>query len=215
MKYQAIQPILNYFPSLTDTQKNQFANLEAHYVDWNKKINLISRKDIDNLYTHHVLHSLSIAQIVKFKPNKDVLDAGTGGGFPGIPLAICFPKTNFVLVDSTAKKIKAVNDIIQNIALKNVTAYPLRVENVSQTYDFITGRGVTNLTTFYNWVKDKLKTENKHAIRNGVLYLKGMPAKEEHQQKKVVYQIYPIKKFFKEAFFDTKYVIHLSPTSCC
>jgi 16S rRNA (guanine527-N7)-methyltransferase len=200
--------ILNYFPNLTDKQILQFKKLEKLYLDWNTKINVISRKDMDSLYLKHVLHSLAIAKIVKFKPNSDVLDVGTGGGFPGIPLAILFPKTNFHLVDSIAKKIKVVNEVVNALGLKNVKAEQIRAEKVKGEFDFIVSRAVTKMDDFIKWVRKKTKKKHLHDIKNGILYLKGGDLSEELKNFKNA-TIYLIPDFYNEDFFETKKVVHI------
>ncbi|MCA1919952.1 MAG: 16S rRNA (guanine(527)-N(7))-methyltransferase RsmG [Flavobacterium piscis] len=171
--------ILKYFPDLTDIQIEQFQKLDFLYHDWNEKINVISRKDIDALYTKHVLHSLGIAKIMKFEPGTFVLDVGTGGGFPGIPLAILFPETRFYLIDVIAKKIKVVQGVVDALELKNVKAEQLRAENVKGDFDFIVSRAVTNMPDFVSWIKTKIKKQHKHTLKNGILYLKGGDLTEE------------------------------------
>ena len=171
--------ILKYFPELTEVQISQFQQLEALYHDWNSKINVISRKDIDQLYVKHVLHSLAIAKIQKFEPGTYVLDVGTGGGFPGIPLAILFPETRFYLIDVILKKINVVKAVAESLDLKNVKAEQIRAENVKGDFDFIVSRAVTNMPDFVSWIKDKIKKQNKHNLLNGILYLKGGDLTEE------------------------------------
>jgi 16S rRNA (guanine527-N7)-methyltransferase len=200
--------ILNQFPNLTDLQKEQFAKLEFLYQDWNAKINVISRKDIDQLYTNHVLHSLGIAKIVSFEPGTSVLDVGTGGGFPGIPLAILFPETRFYLIDVIAKKIKVVQAVVDALELKNVKTEQKRAELVKGDFDFIVSRAVTNMPDFVSWVKDKVKKKQKHEIRNGILYLKGGDLTEELQDFPKATE-YSLSEFFKAEFFETKKVVHL------
>ena len=174
-----MEEILKHFPDLTAIQIEQFQKLEALYQEWNAKINVISRKDIDQLYTKHILHSLAIAKIQKFEPGTYVLDVGTGGGFPGIPLAILFPETRFYLIDVILKKVTVVKAVAEAIGLKNVKAEQLRAENVKGDYDFIVSRAVTNMPDFVSWIKDKIKKQNKHELKNGVLYLKGGDLNEE------------------------------------
>jgi len=165
--------ILKYFPDLSATQIEQFAKLQELYKDWNLKINVVSRKDIDELYLRHVLHSLGIAKIMQFKPGSKVMDVGTGGGFPGIPLAILFPETQFHLVDSIGKKIKVVNEVATGLALENVKTTHGRVEEVKDTYDFIVSRAVAQMETFQRWVRNKVQKQQNHDLKNGILYLKG------------------------------------------
>jgi 16S rRNA (guanine527-N7)-methyltransferase len=200
--------ILKYFPDLTDVQKNQFAQLEALYHDWNSKINVISRKDIDELYVKHVLHSLAIAKIQKFEPGTYVLDVGTGGGFPGIPLAILFPETRFYLIDVILKKINVVKAVAEALELKNVKAEQMRAENVKGDFDFIVSRAVTNMPDFVSWIKDKIKKQHKHELKNGILYLKGGDLTEELAAFPNAKE-YNIAEFFEGEFFETKKVVHL------
>ncbi|MGO4819529.1 16S rRNA (guanine(527)-N(7))-methyltransferase RsmG [Flavobacterium sp. W22_SRS_FP1] len=200
--------ILKHFPYLTDIQKEQFAKLDALYHDWNEKINVISRKDIDALYTKHVLHSLGIAKIIKFEPGTFVLDVGTGGGFPGIPLAILFPETRFFLIDIIAKKIKVVQAVAEALELKNVKAEQLRAENVKGDFDFIVSRAVTNMPDFVSWVKTKIKKNNKHELKNGILYLKGGDLTEELKDFPKAKE-YNLADFFEDEFFETKKVVHV------
>ena len=200
--------ILKYFPNLTDIQKEQFEKLDFLYHDWNEKINIISRKDIDALYTKHILHSLGIAKIIKFEPGTYVLDVGTGGGFPGIPLAILFPESRFYLVDIIAKKIKVVQAVAEGLGLKNVKAEQLRAENVKGDFDFIVSRAVTNMPDFVSWVKTKIKKNNKHELKNGILYLKGGDLTEELKDFPKATE-YNLADFFEEEFFETKKVVHV------
>jgi 16S rRNA (guanine527-N7)-methyltransferase len=200
--------ILKYFPNLTDIQKEQFAKLDFLYHDWNAKINVISRKDIDELYTKHILHSLGIAKIVKFEPGTFVLDVGTGGGFPGIPLAILFPETRFFLIDVIAKKIKVVQAVADALELKNVKAEQLRAELVKGDFDFIVSRAVTNMPDFVSWIKDKIKKKSKHELKNGILYLKGGDLTEELKDFPKATE-YNLADFFEGEFFETKKVVHL------
>ena len=200
--------ILKYFPDLTDVQKNQFVQLEALYQDWNSKINVISRNDIDELYVKHVLHSLAIAKIQKFEPGTYVLDVGTGGGFPGIPLAILFPETRFYLIDVILKKINVVKAVAEALELKNVKAEQMRAENVKGDFDFIVSRAVTNMPDFVSWIKDKIKKQQKHELKNGILYLKGGDLTEELAAFPNAKE-YNITDFFEGEFFETKKVVHL------
>lgn len=208
LKKQNMHEILKYFPDLTDNQKNQFRKLEELYQDWNSKINVISRKDIDELYTKHVLHSLAIAKIQPFEPGTYVLDVGTGGGFPGIPLAILFPETRFYLIDVILKKINVVKAVAESLELKNVKAEQIRAENVKGDYDFIVSRAVTNMPDFVSWIKDKIKKTNKHELKNGILYLKGGDLTEELAAFPKAVE-YNISEFFDDEFFETKKVVHL------
>ncbi len=200
--------ITKYFTDLTDQQYDQFLKLQELYKDWNLKINVVSRKDIDELYLRHVLHSLGIAKVMTFQPNAKVMDVGTGGGFPGIPLAILFPETKFHLVDSIGKKIKVVNEVVSGLDLKNVTTTHGRVEEVNDTYDFIVSRAVAQMETFHRWIKHKVKKKQNHTLKNGVLYLKGGDLTEELAgfPKTTVYNL---TDFFEEDFFETKKVVHL------
>lgn len=200
--------ILRQFPDLTENQILQFQKLEALYHDWNAKINVISRKDIDELYTKHVLHSLAIAKIQPFEPGTYILDVGTGGGFPGIPLAILFPETRFYLIDVIAKKIKVVQAVVDGLELKNVKAEQLRAENAKGDYDFIISRAVTNMPDFVSWIKDKIKKQQKHELKNGILYLKGGDLTEELKDFPKATE-YNIADFFSDEFFETKKVVHL------
>lgn len=203
-----MEQIIKYFPDLTLVQLNQFKQLEALYQDWNAKINVISRKDIDQLYTNHVLHSLAIAKIQKFEPGTFVLDVGTGGGFPGIPLAILFPETRFYLIDVILKKINVVNAVADALKLKNVKAEQMRAENVKGDFDFIVSRAVTNMPDFVSWIQNKIKKQNKHELANGILYLKGGDLTEELKTFPKATE-YDIATFFEEEFFETKKVVHL------
>ena len=203
-----MEEILKQFPNLTENQILQFKKLEVLYHDWNAKINVISRKDIDELYTKHVLHSLAIAKIQPFEAGSYVLDVGTGGGFPGIPLAILFPETRFYLIDVIAKKIKVVQAVVDALELKNVKAEQMRAENVRGDYDFIVSRAVTNMPDFVSWIKDKIKKQNKHNLPNGILYLKGGDLREELKDFPRATE-YNIAHFFKAEFFETKKVVHL------
>ncbi|MBU8892854.1 MAG: 16S rRNA (guanine(527)-N(7))-methyltransferase RsmG [Bacteroidales bacterium] len=201
--------ILKYFPDITEKQKSQFALLQSLYEDWNSKINVVSRKDIGQLYERHVLHSLAIAKIIKFKNNSEILDVGTGGGFPGIPLAILFPACNFHLVDSIAKKIKVVQKITTSLQLENIKSEQERAEKIKHSYDFIVSRAVTAFPVFYNWVSTKIKPESKNELKNGILYLKGGDLKEELKDFNSEIKTYEISKFFTEPFFETKRIIYM------
>ena len=200
--------ILKYFPDLTDIQIEQFQKLDFLYHDWNEKINVISRKDIDALYTKHILHSLGIAKIMKFEPGATVLDVGTGGGFPGIPLAILFPETRFYLIDVIAKKIKVVQEVVDALELKNVKAEQKRAELVKGDFDFIVSRAVTNMPDFVSWIKDKIKKQHKHTLKNGILYLKGGDLTEELKDFPKA-TLYDLAEVFEDEFFETKKVVHL------
>jgi 16S rRNA (guanine527-N7)-methyltransferase len=205
----AVDIIYRYFPSLTDVQKEQFALLFELYSDWNEKINVISRKDIDNLYVNHVLHSLGIAKVMEFKAGAEVLDVGTGGGFPGIPLAILFPETQFHLVDSIGKKITVVNAVATTLKLKNVRGEQNRAEQLKGEYDFIVSRAVTRIKEFYQWIHRKTKKESVHALHNGILYLKGGDLEEELSELRRIYKTYDLSEYFKEEFFLTKKVVYV------
>ncbi|MCW5520123.1 16S rRNA (guanine(527)-N(7))-methyltransferase RsmG [Aureitalea sp. L0-47] len=200
--------ILKYFPELTPEQHEQFAALSSLYQDWNLKINVVSRKDIDELYLRHVLHSLGIAKIETFLPGSKILDVGTGGGFPGIPLAILFPETHFHLVDSIGKKIKVVEEVAEALELENVTVTNDRVENVSGQYDFIISRAVARMETFVRWVKPRIAKKSNHNLKNGILYLKGGDLTEELVDFPKA-TVIPLSNYFEEDFFDTKSVVHL------
>jgi len=208
LKIQFMEEIQKQFPNLTENQILQFQKLEALYQDWNAKINVISRKDIDELYTKHVLHSLAIAKIQPFEPGTYILDVGTGGGFPGIPLAILFPETRFYLIDVILKKINVVKAVAEALELKNVKAEQIRASEVKGDYDFIVSRAVTNMPDFVSWIKDKIKKQNKHQLPNGILYLKGGDLTEELKDFPKATE-YNIADFFKEDFFETKKVVHL------
>ena len=203
-----MEKILKYFPDLTPEQVRQFQALEALYVDWNSKINVISRKDIDELYTRHVLHSLGIAKIMEFKPGAKVMDVGTGGGFPGIPLAILFPEVEFYLIDVIAKKIKVVQGVADGLGLKNVKAEQMRANKVKEQFDFIVSRAVTNMPDFVKWVRKRIKKNNVHELRNGILYLKGGDLTAELAVFQAVKQ-FDLNTIFEESFFDTKKVVYL------
>jgi len=201
--------ILNYFPDLDEKQISRFAQLYELYKFWNAQINVISRKDIDELYKRHILHSLGIAKFCTFRAGEKVLDVGTGGGFPGIPLAILFPETQFHLVDSIGKKIKVVTEVASALGLKNVKTSHLRAEQLTDKYNFVVSRAVTRLVDFYPWVKGKFVKENKNAIANGILYLKGGDLDEEIRESKLKAERYPLSAYFKEDFFDTKYIVYI------
>ncbi|NGX83657.1 16S rRNA (guanine(527)-N(7))-methyltransferase RsmG [Aequorivita sp. KMM 9714] len=200
--------ILKYFPQLTDIQKEQFKRLQELYQDWNLKINVVSRKDIDELYLRHVLHSLGIAKIQTFLPGSKILDVGTGGGFPGIPLAILYPDVQFHLVDSIGKKIKVVDEVVDGLQLENVKTTNARVETISDNYDFIVSRAVAQMETFVHWVNGKIAKKSLHDRKNGILYLKGGDLTEELKVYKNA-EIYPLEDYFEEDFFETKSVVYL------
>jgi 16S rRNA (guanine527-N7)-methyltransferase len=201
--------IFHYFPHLSDLQREQFSRLLPLYREWNARINVISRKDIDNLYVNHVLHSLGIAKVISFKAGTSVLDVGTGGGFPGIPLAILFPETQFHLVDSIGKKITVVKNVVQGVGLNNIRAEQIRAEQIKGEYDFIVSRAVTRLKEFYGWVHRKVKKQSRHQLYNGILYLKGGELEEELAELKKPHQIIDLSDFFKEEFFETKKVVYI------
>ena len=201
--------ILKYFPGITERQKEQFAALLPLYQDWNAKINVISRKDMDNFYEHHVLHSLAIAKAQPFKPMAEILDVGTGGGFPGIPLAILFPETHFHLIDSVGKKIKVVQDVADQLQLTNVRTEQIRAEQLRGSYDFIVSRAVTDLSQFTQWVRGRVSKIQYHGLRNGILYLKGGDLTAELAPFKKKARTWDISDFFQEDYFLTKKVIHL------
>ena len=203
------EKLLKYFPELTQSQIEQYELLAKEFLSWNEKINLISRKDTDNIFEHHILHSLAIAKVCKFKPQCEIMDIGTGGGFPGIPLAIMFPETKFYLVDSIGKKIKVVQALVEALGLKNVEAEQIRAENVNRQFDFIVSRAVTYLPDFMQWTKGKISKIQYHDLANGVLYLKGGDLTEELSTIKNKYKIYDIDQYFEEEFFETKKVIHV------
>lgn len=201
--------IQEYFPNLTELQLEQFAKMQELYEDWNSKINVISRKDMEHFYTHHVLHSLGIVKVMPFEPGTKVLDIGTGGGFPGIPLAILFPDTHFHLVDSIGKKITVVKDVVKQLKLSNVEAQQARAEQLVRKYDFVISRAVTRMANFYPWVKNKIKKEDFNQFPNGILYLKGGEVDEEMEELNKSYVVYHLEDYFKEDFFDTKKVIYM------
>ena len=203
-----MQKIRKYFPDLSQKQIQQFSQLEELYEHWNEQINVISRKDIDELYTKHVLHSLAIAKVIAFEKGTKILDIGTGGGFPGIPLAILFPEANFLLVDSIGKKIKVVNEVSTSLSLTNVCIMRERAENINETFDFIVSRAVTNMTDFKKWVKGKFNKTHNNTLNNGILYLKGGDLSIELRG--ITHQEYNISDYFEEDFFKTKKVVYIS-----
>jgi len=204
--------LLKYFPHLTDIQLQQFNRLPELYTFWNNQINVISRKDIDQLFERHVLHSLGIAKVISFLPGEKVLDVGTGGGFPGIPLAILFPETQFYLVDSIGKKIKVVNEVAAALGLTNVRAFHKRAEEINEKFDFVVSRAVTRLKEFYPWVKGKFNKQSKNTLPNGILYLKGGDLSGEIVESGLAVQQFYLKDFFEEEFFETKQVIFVGIT---
>lgn len=202
--------IYSYFPDLTEKQREQFAALKSIYSHWNEQINVISRKDFDAFYERHVLHSLAIAKVTTFKAGTEILDIGTGGGFPGIPLAILFPEVSFLLVDSIGKKIKVVREAAAALELSNVKALHERAENIPQQFDFIVSRAVTAMPAFLQWTKGKFKKDQRNDLKNGILYLKGGDLSEEMKPVKQKITYHEIPDFFKEDFFETKKVVYLS-----
>ncbi|MDB5138940.1 MAG: Ribosomal small subunit methyltransferase [Mucilaginibacter sp.] len=201
--------LVKYFPSVTTQQLQQFNLLPELYSFWNNQINVISRKDIDLLYERHVLHSLGIAKVISFLPGETVLDVGTGGGFPGIPLAILFPDTQFHLVDSIGKKIKVVQEVAKSLGLKNVKASHSRAEQVDEKFDFVVSRAVTRLKDFYPWVRAKFNKTSKNVLANGILYLKGGDLSQEIGESGLKVQQFYLKDFFQEEFFETKQVVYI------
>lgn len=201
--------ITKYFPNLTETQQQQFEQLQALYEHWNAQINVISRKDIELLYERHVLHSLGVAKVIEFKAGTHIMDVGCGGGFPGIPLAILFPETNFYLIDAIGKKIKVVNAVTEAIGLKNLKAEHKRAEEVKQSFDFIVSRAVTEAPVFYRWVQNKIKKKQFNALPNGILLLKGGELTEELKPFSKRLVMYDLKDYFEEDFFETKKVVYI------
>ena len=204
----SLELILQYFPNITSEQKKQFAELEVLYKDWNEKINVISRKDTDSLYEKHILHSLGIAKVMAFADGTKVLDIGTGGGFPGIPLAILFPNVQFTLVDSIGKKITVVKGVAESLGLKNVTAHHRRAEQLKEKFHFVVSRAVTQMPVFLTWLRGKFEKDQFNPKHNGVLYLKGGDLAEELAGLKA--EIFSLKNYFEGEFFDTKKVVYLS-----
>jgi 16S rRNA (guanine527-N7)-methyltransferase len=208
-RYQYMNDLLIHFPGLTEQQRTQFAALDGLYRDWNAKINVISRQDIDALYEKHVLHSLGIAKVIQFKPGTEILDVGTGGGFPGIPLAIMFPMVQFHLVDSIGKKITVVREVAAALGLQNVEAEQVRVEHLDRTYDFVVSRAVTRLQPFMGWVRYKILKRGNNDLPNGVLYLKGGDLADELAEVPEKKTIFNLSDYFPGEFFETKKVIHV------
>ncbi len=204
-----VELLLKYFPDLSPEQKTQFERLESLYAEWNAQINVISRKDTENFYERHVLHSLAIAKVMPFADGSKILDIGTGGGFPGIPLAILFPNCNFFLVDSIGKKVKVVDEVAKALGLKNVRSAHERAENIKEEFDFIVSRAVTAMPTFINWTKGKFLKKNNNPLKNGILYLKGGDLKEEMATVKKAAQYFNLSDFYTEEFFETKKVVYV------
>jgi 16S rRNA (guanine527-N7)-methyltransferase len=205
--------IFKYFPHLTDLQKEQFTKLYNVYKEWNDQINVVSRKDFDSFYEKHVLHSLGIAECIEFKEDSDILDVGTGGGFPGIPLAIMYPDSQFMLVDGIGKKIKVVNGVIEALGLKNVTAQQIRAEEIKHKFDFIVSRAVTQMPLFLTWVRKRIKKQDRNAYPNGLLYLKGGDLHEEMKTVREYNETVELADFFEEEFFETKKVVYVDLSS--
>jgi 16S rRNA (guanine527-N7)-methyltransferase len=204
-----VEIILKYFPSLTSKQQAQFSALASLYKEWNEKINVISRKDMDHLYERHILHSLGIAKVINFKDQTSILDVGTGGGFPGIPLAILFPDSQFHLVDSIGKKIKVVQEVSEAIKLRNIKAEQIRAEQLDEQYDFVVSRAVTDIKEFYGWVRNKFLKGGHNSLDNGILYLKGGDLTEELKDLKRANKTFDLKDYFTEEFFETKKVLYV------
>ncbi len=205
--------VFDYFPKLSERQREQYEALLPLYETWNAQINVISRKDMEHFYERHVLHSLSIAHFISFKPGTQILDIGTGGGFPGIPLAIRFPQVQFLLIDSIGKKTKVVKAVAQSLGLKNVEVQQIRAEQLTQSFDFIVSRAVTDLNTFVQWTRNKIHKKQINSLRNGILYLKGGEIDEELEaiKKSYKYKTFPLSSEFKGEFFETKKLLHLVP----
>ncbi len=201
--------IKKYFPYFTDKQLDQYSQLYDLYLFWNQQINVISRKDTENFYERHVLHSLGLAKVQDFLPGSNILDVGTGGGFPGIPLAIAFPEVEFTLVDSIGKKIKVVNEVAKSLGLNNVTGIHERAEHIQDNFDFIVSRAVTEMPKFVSWMRGKFKAESKHNLANGILYLKGGDLSQEMKDVPYPYHYFPLSDYFEEPFFETKKVVYV------
>jgi len=209
MGHNDISIIENYFPDISADQKEKFRKLGALYIEWNQKINVISRKDMENLYTHHILHSLSVAKVIQFEKGTSILDAGTGGGFPGIPLAILFPECSFHLVDSIGKKIIVVKSIAEELGLKNLIAEKVRAEELKDKYDFVVSRAVTSLKEMYGWTHKLIRSGGKNTLQNGILYLKGGDLHQEVRELSRKVMTFELNDFFKEEFFETKKIIYI------
>ncbi len=205
-----MKQIEHYFPNLTEIQKNQFDQLGNLYAQWNEQINVISRKDTENFYERHVLHSLGIAKVIEFSEGSKILDIGTGGGFPGVPLAILFPDCQFTLVDSIGKKIRVVNEVKNELGLMNVLAIHERAENIVDKFDFIVSRAVTAMPDFILWTKGKISKNNRNTLKNGILYLKGGDLSEELSTVQQKLKIFNLSEIYSEEFFETKKVVHVS-----
>ena len=201
--------INKYFPNLTADQRDKFGQMGELYEYWNARVNVISRQDIDTLYERHVLHSLGIAKVQEFRPGTAILDVGTGGGFPGVPLAIMFPEAQFHLVDSIGKKIRVVQEVVNALKLDNVRAEQVRAEKLDDSYEFVVSRAVTRMAPFVGWVKKNISRNSFHDRRNGILYLKGGDLAEELSEIKEKPQIYALSDFFGEEFFETKKVVYV------
>lgn len=201
--------IEKYFPEISEQQIKQFEALEYLYLHWNEQINVISRKDTANFYERHVLHSLGIARTITFTKETQILDIGTGGGFPGIPLAIMFPECEFTLIDSIGKKIKVVKEVSQELGLSNVTAMHGRADSLKSQYDFIVSRAVTNIPAFLPWTRNKIRKTSTNALKNGILYLKGENVTDELNDLKIDFKIFPLNSYFEEDFFETKVVLYI------
>lgn len=198
-----------YFPDITTEQRSRFSLLDSLYREWNEKINVISRKDIDHLYERHVLHSLAIAKLISFRPVTKILDVGTGGGFPGIPLAIMFPECDFLLIDSIGKKIQVVKNVVEALKLRNVRAEQIRAEEVKEQFDFVVSRAVTSLPVFVHWTQKSILKKGQNSLHNGILYLKGGDLTEELQPFANRVNVFELSSYFSEEFFETKKIIHL------